>query len=470
MLIPGHRERRLLISFMRPFALATACLFTALFLDTAPASAMNIQKVVSSKGIEAWLVEDHTLPIIAMQFGLPGGAAQDPKGKEGTAYFVSGMMDEGAGDLKSEEFQERLELLAIDFSFEASRDAFTGGAKTLTKNKDEAFRLLRLALNQPRMDEDAVDRVREQISSSIKMDDEDPEKVASNAWFKRVFDGHPYANPLKGTTDSVDAITPADLKNYVHNTFAKDGLKVSVVGDITAGDLARALDEVFGDLPDKAQLNPVPEAEWRAGASSQVIPLAVPQSVVTFGQPGPKRNDPDFMAAYILNYIIGGGGFSSTLMQEVREKRGLAYSVYTYLYPLDRAAMFLGGVATKNEAVSQSISVIQEELSRIAANGPTADELENAKRYLTGSYALRFDSSVKIANTLLWIQIEDLGMEYIDKRNSLVEAVKLDDVKRVAAQLIKPGNLIITVVGQPVGLMPDAGSKVSEPAMTTPRG
>jgi zinc protease len=225
---------------------------------------------------------------------------------------------------------------------------------------------------------------------------------------------------------------------------------------------------VFGGLPDKAELATVPEAEWRAGASSQVIPLAVPQSVVTFGQPGLKRSDPDFMAAYILNYIIGGGGFSSTLMQEVREKRGLAYSVYTYLYPLDRAALFLGGVATKNEAVSQSINVIRDELTRIAASGPTADELENAKRYLTGSYALRFDSSVKIANTLLWTQIEDLGMDYIDKRNSLVEAVTLGDVKRVAAQLIKPGNLVITVVGQPVGLVPDG--QVSSPALSAPRG
>jgi zinc protease len=447
-----------------------AILGSAFYLS-APAHAMNIQKVVSPKGIEAWLVEDHTLPIIAMQFGFPGGAAQDPHGKEGTAYFVSGMMDEGAGDIKSEAFQERLESLAIDFSFEASRDAFTGGMKTLTKNKDEAFRLLRLALTQPRMDEDAVDRVREQISTSIKMDDEDPEKVSSNAWFKLVFDGHPYANPLKGTTQSVGSLTPADLKAFVKGAFAREGLKVSVVGDITAAQLSDALDQVFGDLPEKATLKSVPEAEWRvkSQSASKVIPLAVPQSVVTFGQPGLKRKDPDFMAAYILNYVIGGGGFSSILMQEVREKRGLCYSIYTYLYPLDRAAIFLGGVATKNEAVSQSIGVIRDELARIAAKGPSAEELDNAKRYLTGSYALRFDSSVKIANTLLWIQIEDLGMDYIDRRNALVEAVTLEDVKRVAGQLIKPGNLIITVVGQPVGLTPEK-SESTPLAVAPPRG
>jgi zinc protease len=448
-----------------------AAFLTLAFLVTASAKAMNIQKVVSSKGIVAWLVEDHTLPLIAMQFGFPGGAAQDQVGKEGVAYFVSGMLDEGAGDIKSQAFQERLEELAVDFSFDASRDAFTGGIKTLSRNKDEAFHLLRLALTQPRMDQDAVDRVREQILSSIKIDDEDPEKVSSNAWFKMVFQGHPYANPVKGTLDSVRTLTPADLKEFVHATFSREHLNVSVVGDISADELKTALDTVFGDLPEKARLRSVPEAEWRAKASSTVIPLALPQSVVTFGQPGLKRKDPDFMAAYILNYIIGGGGFSSTLMQQVREKRGLAYSVYTYLYPLDRAGIFLGGVATKNEAVSQSISVIQEELSRIAADGPTAEELDNAKNYLTGSYALRFDSSTKIANTLLWIQIEDLGIDYIEKRNAMVDAVTLDDVKRVAATLIKPGNLIITVVGQPVGLGPDGTiAAPTTPAVAAPRG
>jgi zinc protease len=383
---------------------------------------------------------------------------------------VSGMMDEGAGDIKSQAFQERLEALAIDFSFDASRDAFTGGVKTLSKNRDEAFRLLKLALTQPRMDQDAVDRVREQILSSIKMDDEDPEKLSSAAWFKLVFDGHPYANPVKGTAASVGSITPQDLKDYVRATFSREHLNVSVVGDISAEELSKALDTVFGDLPEKAQLRSVPEAEWRTQASSTVIPLAVPQSVVTFGQPGPKRKDPDFTAAYILNYIIGGGGFSSTLMQEVREKRGLAYSVYTYLYPLDRAGILLGGVATKNEAVSQSISVIQEELGRIATNGPTPEELDNAKRYLTGSYALRFDSSVKIANTLLWIQIEELGIDYISKRNAIVDAVTLDDVKRVAAKLIKPGNLVITVVGQPVGLTPAGDAQIPAVKPSAPRG
>jgi zinc protease len=426
------------------------CLF--LSLHTVPAFAMKIQEVVSPKGIKAWLVEDHTLPLLAMQFGFRGGTAQDPAGKEGLTYFISTMLDEGAGDLKSQEFAERMENLAINMSFEAARDSFTGGIRTLTKNRAEAFRLLHTVLTAPRMDQDAVERMREAIVSSIKMENEDPEKISTNAWFRMVFDGHPYANTVKGNPSVTSTITSSDLKAQVKRLFARDVLYVSVVGDITPEELGKALDEVFGDLPAKADLKVIPEAEWHASKQNKIISVNVPQSVVTFGQPGLKRKDPDYIPAYILNYIIGGGGFSSILMQEVREKRGLAYSVYTYLYPLDRAGILLGGVATENKAVKQSIDVIRTELQRIASVGPTEEELENAKRYLTGSYVLHLDSSPKIAATLLGLQFQELGVDYMDRRQALFEKVTIDDIRRVAARLIKPDALTITIVGQPEGL------------------
>jgi zinc protease len=448
-------------------SLLTAASLTFLSFLTAPAQAMQIQKVVSPKGIEAWLVEEHTLPLIAMQLGFEGGSAQDPAGKDGLAYFASGMLDEGAGQIDSQQFQEKLEDLAIELSFDATRDVTTGGLKTLSKNKDEAFRLLRLALTEPRMDPDAIERVREQIFSTIKMENEDPERLAGNAWFAQVFPDHPYGAPPKGTLDAAKTINQADLKAFVKRNFARNNLHVAVVGDISAPELATALDDIFGALPEKAQLTAVPEATWRPKTANQVIPLNVPQSVVTFGQPGPKRKDADFIASYILNYIIGGGGFSSALMTEVREKRGLAYSVYTYLYPLQRAGMMLGGVATKNEAVKESIDVIKQELTRMTTNGPTSEELDNAKRYLTGSYALRFSSSSKIADILLWLNIEGLGIDYIEKRNQLIESITLDDIKRVS-KAIKPDDLIITIVGHPEGLLP-AGERTPT-AIPIPRG
>jgi zinc protease len=184
----------------------------------------------------------------------------------------------------------------------------------------------------------------------------------------------------------------------------------------------------------------------------QVIELDVPQSAAVFGHAGLRREDPDFIPAYVMNYILGGGGFSSRLMQEVREKRGLAYGVYSYLSIRDEAALYLGGVQTANERMAESLEVIKAEWARMAAEGVTVDELDRAKRYLTGAFPLRFDSNAKIANYLVFIQEEDLGIDYLDRRNSLIEAVTLEDVNRVAARLLKPENLSIVVVGQPTGL------------------
>ena len=442
--------------------------FLILSSFSAYAQSMNIKEVVSPGGLTAWLVEDHTLPLISMQFGFKGGSAQDPVGKEGTAYFVSGMMDEGAGDIRSDAFQEKLQDLAIQMSFDAHRDVLSGGIKTLTKNRDEAFRLLRLALTEPRMDQDAFERVRQQITAILKRDNEDPDTVAADTWFANVFTGHPYGTRTKGTLDVLAKLTPQDLKDFVKTTFARDNLYVAVVGDMTAEELGAALDDIFGGLPEKAELATIPEATWNTEPRQIIIPKATPQTIVNFGFPGPKRKDEDFIPAYILNYIVGGGGFASKLMEEVREKRGLAYSVYTYLSPLDHTGISFGGVATKNEAVAESIAVIKDVLTRISKDGPTAEELENAKQYLTGSYALRFSSSAQIAQILLWVQIEELGIDYIDKRNSLIEAVTLEDIRRIAG-FMDPDGMIMTIVGQPEGLAPPASGEPAE-AAAPPRG
>lgn len=436
-----------------PAAAALAAFAAVLWMSAMTAdAAVKIQRVVSPGGIEAWLVESRQVPLIAMQYGFTGGAAQDPDGKEGLSYFVSGMLNEGAGDLDATAFQEREEDLAVKMKFDATRDAFTGSFQTLTKNRDEAFELLRLALNEPRFDEDAVGRIGAQIATGLKFDLNDPRKVASREWFRLAFDGHPYSNPLKGDANSVKSITSADLKDYARRVFARDTLKVAVVGDIDAKTLGGVLDRVFGGLPEKSDLRKVAEVKPVEGPVRKVVEMNVPQSVAQFGMLGIKRNDDDFIPSYILNYILGGGGFNSRLMEEVREKRGLAYSVYSYLSPYKHSAVYVGNVATENKSVGQSLEVIKAELKRMAEDGPTGEELDNAKQYLTGSYPLRFDTSSKIASQLLWVQIEDLGIDYFDKRNGLIEAVTLDDVKRVARRLLASGGLIVTIVGKPTAL------------------
>ncbi|MGD2025483.1 MAG: pitrilysin family protein [Methyloceanibacter sp.] len=418
--------------------------------ETSQGKMMNIQEVTSPGGIKAWLVESHANPLIAIRFAFIGGAAQDAPDKEGQAYFVTSMLDEGAGDLDATAFQERAQSLAMRLDFDASRDVMLGSLQTLTENKDEVFELARLAMTEPRFDEGAMARVRAQILAGLKYDENDPSTVASLAWDRIAFRDHPYGRPVKGTRSSVGAMSTDDLRDYVRRVFARDKLIVSAVGDITPEELGEALDTLFGGLPQQSDLRDIEDAQPPLGPTREVIQMEVPQSVAQFGFRGIPRHDDDFIAAYILNYIIGGGGFSSRLMEEVREKRGLAYSVNSHLFPYRHGSVFVGNVATKNEAVGQSLDVIRAELEDVAENGLTEAQLNDAQSYLTGAYALRFESSSSIANQLLWIQIENLGIDYVAKRNGLIEAVTLEDIKRVAARLLAPDQLITTIVGQPV--------------------
>jgi zinc protease len=426
-------------------------LFTAL-----PANAMKIQKVTSKNGIEAWLVEDHSRPIMSMQFAFAGGATQDPESKPGVATFVSGMLDEGSGNLDSEGFQNRLEDLSAKFSVNASHDHMTVTFQSLTENRAESVKLLQTAITSPHFAPADVERVREQIVANLRQEEKDPNKAATNEWFKLAFGGHAYGRPVGGTLESAASITPADLHDYVKKNFARDNLKAAVVGDISAEQLGEMLDFVFSGLPAKSTLAPVADIAWDKASKQRVVQMPNPQSVVQFGFEGLKRNDPDFIPAYILNYVVGGGGFSSKLMHEVREKRGLAYSVYTYLYPLDHAGILLGGVATENKSVGKSMELIRAELEQVAQEGLSDKELRTAKDYLVGSFALRFDTSAKIAQQLLAIQLDNLGIDYIDRRNGEVEAITVDDIKRVAKRVMEPKNLIVTVAGAPEGIT-DAG-------------
>ncbi len=411
--------------------------------------AMKIQEITTPGGIKALLVEEHSIPLMAMQFAFKGGSVQEDDGKEGLAYLLSALLDEGAGDMTSDQMQATLDELAIRMSFDASRDLFSGSFQTLTKNRDKAVEILKLALTKPRFDSDAIERMRKQILVSLKMGEKSPDTVVGKAWFKAAFPDHPYGRPTKGTTQSVSSLTRDDLVGFVKKNFARDNLTVAVVGDIDAKALSDILDSVFGSLPKTAKLKTIPEAKSPAGPMRKVIEMDVPQSVAQFGHQGIKRHDKDFIAAYVLNYILGGGGFSSRLMEEVREKNGLAYSVYSYLYPLNHASLFMGGVATKNSSMNRSMKLIEAEIRKMEEKGPTEEELKDAKLYLTGSYALRFDTSSKIANQLMWIQIEKLGLDYFDKRNDMVNAVTLEDIRRVAKRLFQADKLITAIVGKP---------------------
>ncbi len=414
--------------------------------------AIEVQRVKSPGGIEAWMVEDHTNPIITLSIAFRGGAALDPEGREGLANMVSTLLDEGAGDLKSQDFQRRLEDLSVSLYFSASRDNFSGRLRTLTRNRDAAFGLLKLALTKPRFDADAVARMRSQILAGLRQNLENPGTIAARRLFKTLFPDHPYGRPTDGTMKTVAAITIDELRAFARARFARSNLVIGVTGDITADELGPLLDSTFGELPALSGGDGVRDVAPRTGNDVIVISKPMPQSTIMFGQAGMKRDNPDFYAAYVMNYVLGGGGFTSRLFDEVREKRGLAYSVGSNLYPLKHSALILGSAGTASAVVKKTLEVVRAEWKRMAEGGMTAAELKDAKTYLTGSFPLRFTSSRRIANILVGMQLDNLGIDYLEKRNGYIEAVSLDKVNRVARQLLKPEKLTFVIVGEPDGL------------------
>lgn len=416
------------------------------------AQAVEIKEVISPGGIKAWLVESRTIPLIAMEFSFEGGSAADPAGKEGTANFITGMLDEGAGDLSGEAFQARRDELAVKIGFNSGVEQFEGSLQTLSKNRSEAFALLRMALASPHFEKAAMERVRQQFLLAAKDDGQDPEKIASRAWMKLALGGHPYARPTSGTPESIAAITPDDLRAMHKLLFSRKGLKVAVVGDIDASALATALDEIFGGLPDTEPPSAVSSVHAAKGPVVSVIDRDIPQSIIVFGHDGILRNDPDFIPAFVMSQVLGGSGSTSRLTTELREKRGLTYGVGFGLSPMDHAGFYVGSLGTRNEKAGEALAIVRDTLKKMADGGPTQAELDDVKTFLTGSYALRFDSNGKIAGQLLGIQQQNLGIDYVNKRNGLIGAVTLDQAKAQARRLIDSDHLLVTVVGRPEGL------------------
>ncbi|WOH82941.1 pitrilysin family protein [Bradyrhizobium sp. BEA-2-5] len=436
---------------------ACAALLT---LTSAPSqAAAKIQRLISPGGIEAWFVQDATVPLIAMEYSFAGGSSQDPKDKPGVANLVGDLLDEGSGDLDSKTYHERLERRAIELSFQSNRDQFRGSLRMLKDNKDEAYDLLRMALTSPHFEPKDVERIRAQVIANLRRESTNPSSLAGRKFLELAFGDHPYARTATGTLESVPTIQISDLKDYTRRIIAKDTLRVAVVGDVDPDTLGKLLDKTFGALPAKAELTPVPDVEAAKPPQRAFVTLDVPQTVITFGGPGIARHDPDFMAAYVVNHILGGGGLSSRLYREVREKRGLAYSVFESLLWMEHSAIFIGNTGTRADRAGDTIDAIEKEVRRIAEQGPTQKELDEAKSYLKGSQMLALDTSSKLAQALLQYQQDKLPIDYIEKRNAIVDAVTLDDAKRVAKKLW--GNGLLTAI---VGRAPQAAAQpVSAP-------
>jgi zinc protease len=412
---------------------------------------VEIQEVTSPGGLKAWLVEEHSIPFVALEIRFRGGASLDAPGKRGAINLMTGLLEEGAGDMDARAFAKAQESLASSFNFDVSDDSLSVSARFLSENREDSVTLLRAALLEPSFSEEAIERVRGQVLSIIKSDLKDPNDIARHKFDEIAFGDHPYASDLNGTVDSVSALTRDDLVAAHRAVLAQDRIYVGAVGDITPEELGRLLDRLLGDLPETGAPMP-PRAEVAIPGGITVVDFPTPQSVAVFGQRGIKQSDDDFFAATVLNHVLGGGSFESRLMEEVREKRGLTYGVYSYLVPRDLAETYQGSVSSANDRIAQAIQVVRDEWAKIAAEGVTEEELRDAKTYITGAYPLRFDGNAPIANILVGMQMLGLPIDYIATRNDKVEAVTLADVKRVAGELLDPDGLHFVVVGQPEGL------------------
>ena len=433
-----------------------------MLLLVAPAAAKQVERVVSPGGIEAWLVRDTTIPIVSLEFSFRGGAALDPAGKGGLAEITADLMTEGAGDLDSQAFQAELENRSIRLDFDAGLDTFQGRIKTLNEHRERAADMLRLAFTRPRFDPADVERVRGRRIASLVAARNNPNNIARRTWWETAFPDHPYGRDTRGSEESLKALGPDDFRRFVASRLVRDNLYIGAVGDIAPDELGRLLDRAFGGLPPGAADAGVAEIAPQGAGRVIVKRLGVPQSVIYFGQAGLKRDDPDYYTALVVNYVLGGGGLTSRLTTEVREKRGLAYGIFSALVPLDRAAAIIGSTATQNSRAAQSIEIARAVWQRMGEEGPTQGELDAAKRHLTGSFALGLDTTNQIARTLVGMQYEKLGIDYLDQRNRYIESVTLADAKRVARRLYDEAKLLVVVVGEPEGLAarePGEGNK-----------
>ncbi|MCZ4259344.1 pitrilysin family protein [Limimaricola sp. G21655-S1] len=426
---------------------------------------IEIQEVTSPSGIEAWLVEDHSIPFTALEIRFEGGTGLDDPDSLGAVNLMTGLLEEGAAGMDARAFQAAREDLAAKFGFDVGADTLSVSAKMLSENRDAAVDLLRAALVEPRFDPEAIERVRGQVQSILRQDAQNPNRIAGRAFYEAAFGDHPYGRPDNGTAESVAALTREDLVAAHEAALTREGVHVGAVGDITPDELGALLDELLGDLPASGPELPG-HVDFGLSGGIDVIDYPSPQSVALFGQRGLKREDEDFFAAYVLNHILGGGGFESRLMTELREKRGLTYGVSTDLVPLENAEFWIGSVASANDRMARAIEVIREEWARIAAEGVTQTELDDAKTYLTGEYPLRFDGNGPIAEILVGMQVTGLPQSYVTERNAFIEAVTLEEVNRVARELVDPEALHFVVVGRPEGL--GEAEAAARPRVTLP--
>ena len=421
---------------------------TLVALSTQASAVVEIQVIRTPKGIDAWLVEDHSSPFVAIEIYFPNGSAAESASKAGSTYLMTSLLDEGAGDLDAVDYQIAVREVGARFAFDTYKQAIGVSAQVITENLDRSVDLLRLALNRPRFDPDDFERVKNQLLTDLKFFLTDPEEIGRNAFHHHLFGDHPYRRSREGSLESVEALERQDIVSAHAHAFVRNDVVVGASGDITKEELSVLLDNLLGDLPNEAPAS-IPDVEIVSESQVEIIDFPTPQSLILFGHESFGREDPDFLPAYVLNQIFGQSGFNSRLLKKLRVELGLTYGVGSYLSSYKGTGLITGSMQTANATVAEAVAAIREEWSRMASEGVTQEELDTIKQYLKGSYPLRFDTNESIAGILVSMLWDDMSPTYVQERNDLVEALDLASINRVAKRLFRPEQLTIVVVGQP---------------------
>ncbi len=411
-----------------------------------------VQRIVSPGGIEAWLVSDTTVPIVVLRAYWRGGAAVEPASLTGVTGVMADLLTEGAGSYDDTAFKERMQDLNMSLAFNAGWDGVGMSLTTLSENRDAAFEMARLALHEPRFDAEPLARAKRQLLVSIRTRDANPSYLANLAVDQALYPNHPYARRV--SRDSVDAMSRDALLERRRALLSRATMRITLVGDISADDAGRAIDHVFAGLAPGAAPSEPPDVSLNTATPLIVRSLPQPQSLIVFVAPGIQDEDPDWIPLAVANYILGGGGFSSRLMAEVREERGLVYGIGTSPSVREHAALIRGSAQTENGDVREALDVTRAELARLYEQGATQQEVDDAITYLTGSFALDLDSNAKIASVVHGYQAAGREIDYVNQRNDLIRAVTLADVNRVIRRLFNPDAFTFVVVGEPEGLAP----------------
>lgn len=440
------------------FSLA-ACSAPSDSVDTTPALDVQvhdgefatIQQFTTPGGVSVWLVEEPSIPILSLRMAWTAGETNDPVGVEGLTNAMVYHMNEGAGELDAQGFFKGMEELNMSFSCGASNESTFCNASMLTDNADESFGMIALALAEPRFDDGPFERFLREQEVGLQTRETNPQYLASRARSAALYPDHPYAR--ESNAESIAAMTQDAMRAQKDLLMVKEGMLVTAVGAMSPEELAPLIDQAVAGLPDSSETAETGDVVLAAPKAAPVtVDLPQPQSLVTFAAPAMKREDPDFYTAVVLNYTLGGGGFQSRLMKDLRVEKGLTYGVYTQVSSQDKIQLWSGGGQTKNESAGEFIAGIKDNLQIMVADGMTEEELSDAKAYLTGSYPLGFDSNAKIAARMMGVRLDELPVDFFDRRNAMVEAVTLEDVNRVAAEYLSPDNFTFVVVGQPEGL------------------